>query len=653
MGLMTGDEKHGPPRRPRPWTCSGSSTSGCSTSRPDRWRTTRPRPVLAVQGPRADGVLRGARRQGFFPEDWLAGLGSYDSPLGHHPDRNLVPGVEISSGSLGHGLPLAVGTALGLRAQGIDAPGSWCWSATPSSTRAATTRRSSSPAALGLERAHRGRRRQRAPSTYGRARRHRRPLRRRGLAHGHRRRPRPRGAGEGPVRTGRSAGPTPSWPSCEEKSMSTATAVQFARTAADLVDDDPSVALVYAEIAGQFFGEVEAPPPRPGDQRRHPRAAARQRRRGLALTGMRPDRAHLRARSSSSGAFEQVKLGFGHQDVGGVLVAPAARSTGPPAAAPTGAGRRGADGHPATAGPCTCPATPTRPRRCCGTRSPPVTTGATCGCRCSRTRRRSRRRRAVPHRTPRARGGVVVARRADARRRARRHGGAATSPCCTPRPSGPSTRPRCVGPPSRRHRRRARRAVSGGHVDGRRERRARRRAAPGAGPRRGPRANCAGTATIEEHVAAHGLDAPVAARADPGIRGLSAPFAFSRPAASPTPGGRRAVAAGPPGARSRRGCRAVRPRPPARPGGPAPRRTCLVVGDPELLRLGQHQFVALLLRAAHGDGGLVLGQRGEHLPRDPERGHAPGDLLRRVRQGQGDTAYVFGVRHDTHRSGCH
>jgi transketolase len=30
-----------------------------------------------------------------------------------------VPGVEISSGSLGHGLPLGVGTALGLRAQGI------------------------------------------------------------------------------------------------------------------------------------------------------------------------------------------------------------------------------------------------------------------------------------------------------------------------------------------------------------------------------------------------------------------------------------------------------------------------------------------------------------------------------------------------------
>src|SRR4051812_21841000 len=56
----------------------------------------------------------------FFPVEWLATFGSYDSRLGFHPDRNLVPGVEISSGSLGHGLPLAVGTALGVRAQGLS-----------------------------------------------------------------------------------------------------------------------------------------------------------------------------------------------------------------------------------------------------------------------------------------------------------------------------------------------------------------------------------------------------------------------------------------------------------------------------------------------------------------------------------------------------
>jgi transketolase len=58
--------------------------------------------------------------RGFIPEAWLGAWASFDSPLGYHPDRNLVPGVEISSGSLGHGLPLGVGTALGLRAQGID-----------------------------------------------------------------------------------------------------------------------------------------------------------------------------------------------------------------------------------------------------------------------------------------------------------------------------------------------------------------------------------------------------------------------------------------------------------------------------------------------------------------------------------------------------
>jgi transketolase len=58
--------------------------------------------------------------RGFIPEAWLASWATFDSPLGYHPDRNLVPGVEISSGSLGHGLPLAVGTALGLRAQGIE-----------------------------------------------------------------------------------------------------------------------------------------------------------------------------------------------------------------------------------------------------------------------------------------------------------------------------------------------------------------------------------------------------------------------------------------------------------------------------------------------------------------------------------------------------
>lgn len=58
---------------------------------------------------------------GFLREEDLRGFGSFRSVLGHHPDRVLAPGVEISSGSLGHGLGQAVGVALGLQLRGIPA----------------------------------------------------------------------------------------------------------------------------------------------------------------------------------------------------------------------------------------------------------------------------------------------------------------------------------------------------------------------------------------------------------------------------------------------------------------------------------------------------------------------------------------------------
>ena len=61
--------------------------------------------------------------KGFLTRSQLARFGEADSPLGYHPDRMLVPGVEIGSGSLGHGLGLAVGLALGLRAYGLRAQG--------------------------------------------------------------------------------------------------------------------------------------------------------------------------------------------------------------------------------------------------------------------------------------------------------------------------------------------------------------------------------------------------------------------------------------------------------------------------------------------------------------------------------------------------
>ena len=53
--------------------------------------------------------------KGFFSASELERFAAFDSPLGGHPDCNKVPGVEASTGSLGHGLPMAVGMALGMR----------------------------------------------------------------------------------------------------------------------------------------------------------------------------------------------------------------------------------------------------------------------------------------------------------------------------------------------------------------------------------------------------------------------------------------------------------------------------------------------------------------------------------------------------------
>jgi transketolase len=60
--------------------------------------------------------------KGFFPEELLDGFLEHGNPLGSHPDRNQIPGVEASTGSLGHGLGLGVGTALALRAKGLREP---------------------------------------------------------------------------------------------------------------------------------------------------------------------------------------------------------------------------------------------------------------------------------------------------------------------------------------------------------------------------------------------------------------------------------------------------------------------------------------------------------------------------------------------------
>jgi transketolase len=58
---------------------------------------------------------------GFFAHAVLDTFCRRDSILGGHPEAGKVPGVEASTGALGHGLPIGVGRAMGLRIKGSAA----------------------------------------------------------------------------------------------------------------------------------------------------------------------------------------------------------------------------------------------------------------------------------------------------------------------------------------------------------------------------------------------------------------------------------------------------------------------------------------------------------------------------------------------------
>jgi len=57
---------------------------------------------------------------GYFPEEEMDKFCRVDGILGGHPDANKVPGVEASTGALGHGLSIGVGMALAARAKKLN-----------------------------------------------------------------------------------------------------------------------------------------------------------------------------------------------------------------------------------------------------------------------------------------------------------------------------------------------------------------------------------------------------------------------------------------------------------------------------------------------------------------------------------------------------
>ena len=58
--------------------------------------------------------------KGFFPESELKQFRQVDSILQGHPENEFVPGVDVTTGSLGQGFPQSVGMALGLRLAGSN-----------------------------------------------------------------------------------------------------------------------------------------------------------------------------------------------------------------------------------------------------------------------------------------------------------------------------------------------------------------------------------------------------------------------------------------------------------------------------------------------------------------------------------------------------
>jgi transketolase len=82
---------------------------------PDRDR------IVLSKGHAVPALYTVMARAGYFPEEQLITLRKLGSPLQGHPDRVALPGIEAATGSLGQGLSIACGMALGLRMAGAAA----------------------------------------------------------------------------------------------------------------------------------------------------------------------------------------------------------------------------------------------------------------------------------------------------------------------------------------------------------------------------------------------------------------------------------------------------------------------------------------------------------------------------------------------------
>jgi transketolase len=75
---------------------------------------------ILSKGHSAIGLYTVMALAGYFPVDELATFDAAGSRLQGHPDMTLLPGLDASTGSLGQGISVGVGLALGARLRGLD-----------------------------------------------------------------------------------------------------------------------------------------------------------------------------------------------------------------------------------------------------------------------------------------------------------------------------------------------------------------------------------------------------------------------------------------------------------------------------------------------------------------------------------------------------
>lgn len=85
----------------------------------DPHATDRDRFVLS-KGHSAVGLYSVLALRGFYPIEELKTFDALDSRLQGHPDMHILPGIDMSTGSLGQGISAAVGMALGAKLQNKD-----------------------------------------------------------------------------------------------------------------------------------------------------------------------------------------------------------------------------------------------------------------------------------------------------------------------------------------------------------------------------------------------------------------------------------------------------------------------------------------------------------------------------------------------------